>query len=1638
MSLDKALSPDFTEEERRSYWQEYLDTLPKVPSGSGKKRYAVGCSIPEDWDHIHKVLMEDGTLEDNIPKHTIECVDDKKISKTRAVYLLDDAEVESLTNHPKVKFVRIDQSAYPGSFEPFPDDLLYLDRYSSDVKNYRVHNNGQSLGSYSTNRSGFQVLRGTAKVDPWKGKAPTDVIEDKIEYIGDGKDIDVIVGDNGVWYGHPEFCNNTGDGPQLYTGGNVLPGNGTCDILDLVLDAPYYLDPEFFQTPNSPGQPGYYSFYAIFDDSPEKLETRWDGTIVPKEVWARRWWQNNYARSHVDPIIRPGNDVVPGGFSYTFPDFGSITVSDQTYTRARCNGSNTAYPTSTATHGTPCMAQACGRTQGWAFNANKWHAHRIGNIREDSYWEIVNVFHKHKPNRPSDNTKNPTVCSNSWGFRSGVYTPATYYYRQGLDGSGGVAFSSKPAFLADIGVPGDAGRCQKEKVPDATSAAADECIEEGVIVLVAAGNSNQKMVNSDHPDYNNYYSTNAEGPGTPYNEAVSYDGFYRSISRWGWPQAAGKYTDSNTGKVVYPVINVGALDDNHDDDGNYHYPPTGKERKVDYSVMGEAVDCYTPGDGTLAATSGSNSSYYQRQDSYAGLSITPYDRSFNGTSSACPTAAGIIATKLQSNRSWGWSEIKDWINDKCGVQSEDDFYYGEEPNTATDIRWADLESLMGGTPKVLWDASTVNDDEPPTPDVYGCTDPNASNYDPNATINDGSCEYDESDYFVGWEKWTPQTAWVKASEGASGWYLTDPQGWSQFMKDYAMFPSNTEVLADQDHTAVWRFNLPDPGTYTLECQCDGTATFVWDTITTLGTITSGALPSGPHNTSTNYTINITEPRDYWLKATINNIGGGSVWNVNPGGIAWVLKDPNGTIVARSSDAFPQTASGAWGSFLNTYAVYESTTDPLLDTWHETNYVFAHNGGQLFLEVAADNEAQYLIDDILVASTSNSLTSDTHTIGGAGAATNFQNGVPAGNRKFTVKIKNTSVPNNLPNTWAANPGGVAFTVKNSSGTILKSSLNVGQQPTPTPNTQVSGCTDPNAQNYDPNANVDDGSCTYAPISGCTDPNATNYDPNATVDDGSCIYGQQGSNNLEQKDVTNTVYFTSMANVKFSQLRNTFRVKNPTGTIKASELLRVTSKTNMDPIVPDSTENTSIATTVNWKVSQFQNSRKYYMIETSGTSSSTIDIPALAWNSNFNKNIRKWYYIKHDCESLNPNQPAFRINSEVVNFTLDLQADVHGAGGLRGGEVPSSSSFNWPNSNINGGPGGNAVEMTGTGNSNNYGVWLRSNSELFAGGGGGGRGELGTAGPDGACHTPRVTTGTFSNGYGEWYSYRRGNQQRTWGCQCEWYIGCGNVADYDNPLTINDPGGYLDGTVYNTRTHDTNGDGVGDSHMIGSGTYSSHRSNGGCSCNWFWCSKTCIGDAFCTVDDPVQKPGAPGGNGGYGGLGQGGNQNRETSGRSGDAGTAKNCPTYATVGNTGGTGGSGGNWGQGGTPGGRYWIPANDYGRTPGLVPGGNWTTVFGPGYTISPVNRVREVLSTGVFTFTYLSTDQGTNTNGNALISGNRRYTKGNLVVNTGVSKIYQIKVEESDGGGAGGPAGRAVQGTGYGVAGSTGNVKGGY
>jgi len=70
--------------------------------------------------------------------------------------------------------------------------------------------------------------------------------------------------------------------------------------------------------------------------------------------------------------------------------------------------------------------------------------------------------------------------------------------------------------------------------------------------------------------------------------------------------------------------------------------------------------------------------------------------------------------------------------------------------------------------------------------------------------------------------------------------------------------------------------------------------------------------------------------------------------------------------------------------------------------------------------------------------------------------------------------------------------------------------------------VYGCTDPTMFNYDPNANTDDGTCVPF-IYGCTDPTMFNYDANANTDNGSCIpfiYGCTDSTMFNYDPLANT--------------------------------------------------------------------------------------------------------------------------------------------------------------------------------------------------------------------------------------------------------------------------------------------------------------------------------------------------------------------------------------------------------------------------------------------------------------------------------------------------------------------------------------
>ena len=201
------------------------------------------------------------------------------------------------------------------------------------------------------------------------------------------------------------------------------------------------------------------------------------------------------------------------------------------------------------------------------------------------------------------------------------------------------------------------------------------------------------------------------------------------------------------------------------------------------------------------------------------------------------------------------------------------------------------------------------------------------------------------------------------------------------------------------------------------------------------------------------------------------------------------------------------------------------------------------------------------------------------------------------------------------------------------------------------------------------------------------------------------------------VTKSGPYYSSGPISFSTLRGYFK-ETVSGSIKASEIRRNTQTTDINPVVPDSTENSNISASSNLKLSQFRNSIKYYYITQTGTDLN-FDIDAQSWNGNLNKNIVKVMYINGICGSNSANSPASSLNATTYNLTINVSGKIYGAGGS-GGTL----------STISGGNGGDALNVISNGG-NNIVVFVRPEANIYGGGGGGEKGSTGANGSAGYC-------------------------------------------------------------------------------------------------------------------------------------------------------------------------------------------------------------------------------------------------------------------------------------------------------------------
>lgn len=244
-----------------------------------------------------------------------------------------------------------------------------------------------------------------------------------------------------------------------------------------------------------------------------------------------------------------------------------------------------------------------------------------------------------------------------------------------------------------------------------------------------------------------------------------------------------------------------------------------------------------------------------------------------------------------------------------------------------------------------------------------------------------------------------------------------------------------------------------------------------------------------------------------------------------------------------------------------------------------------------------------------------------------------------------------------------------------------------------------------------------------------------------------------------------YYTS-GSISFSSLRTTFRAQQVDGSfssdtlpIKASQLRRITSTSDTSPIVPDATENANVTTSNNWKTSQFRNTIKYYFITQSGTDDNTsspsspgFNIGTQTWNSNLNKNVRKYMYLNGTMGSANTSQYAAYLQAETYNLEVNVSGGIYGAGGSNG-----------TSGNISGGNGGPALYVQSTGSA--VTVNVQSTSNIYGGGGGGEKGRTGNTGATGTCYNYETyDTGLNCNGCPGCGGDERINCFDQGGCNC----------------------------------------------------------------------------------------------------------------------------------------------------------------------------------------------------------------------------------------------------------------------------------
>ena len=286
-------------------------------------------------------------------------------------------------------------------------------------------------------------------------------------------------------------------------------------------------------------------------------------------------------------------------------------------------------------HGTHVAGTVAGQHYGWAREANIYALQVLGGGPNALLiFDYLRAFHRNKPINPATGKRNPTITNHSWGYYIDLGTSYdngwsisdfNYVDWQGIRYD---ATNPNPSgwtmsgLMQDFGIPST-----PQKIPydySALRADIDDAVDDGVVVIGAAGNDNHYHVPEGHVDWNNTVGTSS-----------------------GWVYWCRGSSPTNASKA----ISVGSLSRYSD------------FRRSTFTNFGPRIDVFAPGDYILSSYTAAGG---YTDGKYTQGTLNRYNALY-GTSMACPQVAGIAAIHASGKGRFTNDDVRRIINDTAMI-----------------------------------------------------------------------------------------------------------------------------------------------------------------------------------------------------------------------------------------------------------------------------------------------------------------------------------------------------------------------------------------------------------------------------------------------------------------------------------------------------------------------------------------------------------------------------------------------------------------------------------------------------------------------------------------------------------------------------------------------------------------------------------------------------------------------------------------------------------------------------------------------------------------------------------------------------------------------------------------------------------